>query len=95
MILKHLNIHVFGIVQGVSFRANTQHRAEALGLTGFVCNDPDDTVYIEVEGNEDDLARLVSWCHQGPDLAQVTKVEVTAGELRNFRDFRITWGRQA
>lgn len=95
MTLKHLNIQVFGVVQGVSFRAYTQDKAESLGLAGFVCNEPDDSVYIEAEGNEDDLAQLVRWCHEGPMLAQVERVEVTEGLLRNFPGFRITWGRQA
>jgi len=94
MTLKHLNVHVFGVVQGVSFRAYTQEKAESLGLTGFVCNEPDDTVYIEAEGKPDDLAPFVRWCHQGPVLAQVERVEVTEGLLKNFHDFRVAWGRQ-
>ena len=95
MTRKHLNIHVFGVVQGVSFRAYTQDKAESFGLTGFVCNEPDDTVYIEAEGNEDDLAHFIRWCHKGPTLAQVERVELTEGLLKNFQDFCITWGRQA
>ena len=95
MPLQHLNIHVFGVVQGVSFRAYTQDKAESLGITGFVCNEPDDSVYIEAEGTEDDLAQFLRWCHQGPPLAQVEQVEVTEWTVRNFHDFRITWGQQA
>ncbi|MDD5176312.1 MAG: acylphosphatase [Sterolibacterium sp.] len=94
MTLKHLNVHVFGVVQGVSFRAYTQDKAESIGLTGFVCNEPDDTVYIEAEGKEDDLALLVRWCHEGPMLARVERVDVTEGPLKNFQDFHVTWGKQ-
>lgn len=78
MTLKHLNIHVSGVVQGVSFRAYTKDKAESFGLTGFVCNEPDDSVYIEAEGTEDDLAHFVRCCHEGPGLAQVERVEVLA-----------------
>ncbi|MBI5921165.1 MAG: acylphosphatase [Betaproteobacteria bacterium] len=94
MNFKHLDIHVFGIVQGVSFRAHTRDQAESLGLTGYVCNEPDDTVYIEAEGAEEDLACLVRWCHQGPPLAEVERVDVSEGPLKRFPDFRIAWGRQ-
>lgn len=95
MTIKHLDIHVFGIVQGVSFRAYTQDKAESLGINGFVCNEPDDTVYIEAEGPEEDLAQFVRWCHEGPMLARVERVEVAEGLLKHFLDFRVTWGRQA
>ena len=90
MNVKHLNIQVFGVVQGVSFRAYTQNQAEAIGLTGFVCNEPNGSVYIEAEGREAELANFVRWCHEGPLMAQVTRVEVTEGPPRHFHDFRIT-----
>jgi hypothetical protein len=37
---KHFNIHVFGKVQGVWYRASTQRKAEELGLQGFVRTRP-------------------------------------------------------
>lgn len=90
MNIRHQNIRVAGMVQGVSFRFHTQRRANAIGLSGFVRNKSDGSVYIEVEGPEADLADFVSWCHEGPSLAQVTTIEVTDGPVVNFHDFRIT-----
>ena len=48
-------IKVFGKVQGVGFRYYTQRKAVELGITGFVQNRPDGSVYIEAEGEEEDL----------------------------------------
>lgn len=90
MTIRHQNIRVAGLVQGVSFRAHTQRQANAIGLTGFVRNESDGSVYIEAEGQDADLANFVRWCHEGPSMAQVTTVEVTNGPIVNFRDFRIT-----
>lgn len=41
-----------GRVQGVGFRYRAYYAARALGLTGWVRNNYDDTVEMEVEGEE-------------------------------------------
>jgi acylphosphatase len=39
------------------------------------------------EGTPESLQELVQWCHHGPPLARVEKVEVKSGELKGFNDF--------
>jgi len=73
---KHLNIKVFGRVQGVFFRYSAQRKIKELGIKGFARNEPDGSVYIEVEGEEAQLKEFVEWCHKGPPLAHVDRVEV-------------------
>jgi len=53
--MRHLNIRVSGKVQGVFFRASTKEQADQLGVKGFVRNEPNGDVYIEVEGDEEKL----------------------------------------
>lgn len=71
-------IRIFGRVQGVGYRQATLEKAKALGLTGFVQNEPDGTVYLEAEGPDDRLDQLIAWCKQGPPLAHVQLTQVTA-----------------
>jgi acylphosphatase len=87
--MKHYTIQVFGKVQGVFFRASTQDKAEALGLTGWVKNEADGSVLIEAEGSEDKLQNLISWCRQGPPQATVEKVEYAEDELQNYAQFEV------
>ncbi len=87
--MKHFNLKVVGRVQGVFFRAFTKEEAENLGLTGYVTNYDDGSVYIEAEGEENKLKKLIKWCHKGPIFAKVEKVEVSAGSLKNYNDFSI------
>jgi acylphosphatase len=85
---KHIAIRVHGKVQGVFFRASTQEKAQELGLTGFVRNEPDGTVYLEAEGDTEALKKLEQWVHQGPRHARVEKVEVEEKEeLEGFEEF--------
>ena len=86
--MKHLNIKVYGAVQGVFFRTTAKDQADKLNLTGFVKNEPDGTVYIEAEGEKDSLDKFVSWCKNGPNLAKVEKLKITKGPLKNFSTFK-------
>ncbi len=88
---KHLNIQVFGRVQGVAFRHYTTEQANKLGIKGFVKNQADGSVYIEAEGEEKDMDTFVAWCHQGAPAARVNRVVVNEGGLREFAVFEVRY----
>ena len=89
MVSGHRMIRVSGHVQGVYFRASARREALRLGLTGFARNDPDGSVVIEVEGDEEAIARFVAWCHEGPPRARIERVQVAAGEPVGYTDFTV------
>ncbi len=85
----HKNIRVKGKVQGVFYRASTVDAAKSLGLKGFVRNEPDGSVYIEVEGPKDQVDQLIEWSKRGPSNARVESVTVDDNPLLNFTSFEI------
>ncbi len=88
--MKHLNIKIYGLVQGVFFRHSAKQKAKELGIKGFVRNEPKDAVYIEAEGEKENLKQFLDWCHRGSFLAKVKKVEfVFNSDIKNFNDFVI------
>jgi len=86
--LARLHAVVKGRVQGVYFRATTQHEALARGLTGWVRNRWDGSVEVVAEGRRAALEAFEVFLHQGPPSAQVTHVEITysaaTGEFSGF-----------
>lgn len=86
---KHLNIQIYGLVQGVFFRTTAKEQADKLNIKGFAKNMPDGSVYIEAEGEGKNLDKFLKWCHQDPSMAEVEKVKVTEGSLKNFKGFEI------
>lgn len=70
------NIQVFGLVQGVWFRASTQEQARRLGLNGWVRNQASGSVEIEASGPQVALDEFVKWCRKGPVLARVDRLEM-------------------
>ncbi|MEK7496796.1 MAG: acylphosphatase [Patescibacteria group bacterium] len=89
--LQHFNLRIFGRVIGVNFRSAARDKAKSLKLTGFVKNEADKTLYIEVEGESESLQKFIKWCHKGPFFAGVDKVEVGEDELKNFDEFKIIY----
>lgn len=87
----HYAIRVEGLVQGVYFRKSCQTKAQSLGLTGFVKNLNDGSVYIEVEGPEQDLNALLEWCQVGPERARVSQVTFVSALFKSFVDFTIQY----
>ncbi|MHA2288066.1 MAG: acylphosphatase [Promethearchaeota archaeon] len=73
--MKRIIINVHGHVQGVFFRYTTRKVARKLGLTGYVKNLPDGSVYIEAEGSEDKLIELLKFAKKGPNSAIVESIE--------------------
>lgn len=86
---KHLNVTIKGKVQGVWYRAYAQKKAVELNIAGFVCNQPDGSVYAELEGSEDALEAMIAWCKKGPPLASVKEILVKEGPWINMDSFNI------
>lgn len=80
---------VHGHVQGVWYRDSCRTRARELGVDGWVRNRMDGTVEVWAEGDEAAVARLVSWCRQGPPRAEVESVDVTEEEPAGLRGFQV------
>ena len=78
-----------GYVQGVGFRWLARTAAEPLGLTGFVQNEADGTVYLEAQGDPAAHERLLTTLYQGRYL-QIERMESRPLPLvEGERGFRI------
>lgn len=85
-----VEVNIQGRVQGVWFRAWTYENAKALGLRGWVKNCGDGSVAALFEGPDEAVEQMLKLCHEGPELAHVSKVDVTKIDISsNPRDFRI------
>ena len=85
--MKAVQARVSGRVQGVSFRWYTEEQARRLGVTGWVRNEPDGSVLVHAEGDDEAVDALVAWCRTGPSLARVTDVAVRAAAPSGAKAF--------
>jgi len=89
--LQHFKISLYGKVQGVFLRRTIEREANRLGLVGFVKNEEDGSVSIEVEGKNELIQKLVDWIKEKKDseLEGIGHVETDAGEFQAFEKFEI------
>ena len=87
--IRHYNITVKGKVQRVSYRFCTHAQAMKYSLTGYVRNLHNGDVFIEAEGEEENINNLIDWCYVGSPLSQVKEVIAEEGSVKNHETFEI------
>ena len=86
------HIIVSGRVQGVFFRFTMQEVASGFDVTGWAKNLPDGKVEAALEGNKENVEKVVEWARHGPSGAVVKNVEVNWEEYTGeFKDFSIQY----
>lgn len=53
-------VHYHGQVQGVGFRATARHVASTFSVTGWVRNESDGSVRLEIQGSAHDIAAVLA-----------------------------------
>ena len=86
---KNLQINISGRVQGVGFRYSALHKAQQLGIKGYVKNMYDGSVLIEAEAEEISMDHFLIWCNKGPTFSRVEKVSITEGSIKNYTSFTV------
>lgn len=84
--LIRLHLNISGSVQGVFYRVRAKDEADKLMLKGWVKNNDEGQVEIEIQGEEKKVKVFIDWCKNGPQGAEVQDVEIT--NLEGFEDFR-------
>ena len=89
---KRLECAVTGRVQLVMFRDFVTRKARARGIVGDVRNNPDGSVSVVAEGEEQKLEELLLLVRRGSVLSRVDDVRVTWGApLGEFKSFDILY----
>ena len=91
---KQVRAHavIYGRVQGVFFRVETQRAAEGFGVLGWVRNKRDGSVEAVFEGRQQDVDATLNWCRQGPRMSRVDKMDVDWQDYTGeFPSFEITY----
>ena len=87
-----LHAVIYGRVQGVGFRYFTRETAKKLGVKGWVKNNPDGTVEVLAEADENTLKQFLEKLYQGPPLSKVENIKYQFSEASGgFKDFEIRY----
>lgn len=82
-------IRLTGRVQAVGLRYRARQTARRLGITGFVRNEYDGSVILEVQGSSDQIGMMMAELYAGPFIS----IEETEWEPKPVKeeekDFRV------
>ena len=86
---KSIRVYVTGTVQGVFFRGFIKENAERNNLRGFVRNLEDGRVEMFLEGNSEDVNKMLEVVKIGPKHAQIRNVETKEEKFQSFKNFKV------
>lgn len=85
---KHMQF--YGRVQGVGFRYHATYKARELELTGWVRNEDDGSVEMEVQGDPDRINLLLLYLFK-QRFIRIEDMKEEKMELKKETTFRETW----
>ena len=89
VIRKHINF--YGEVQAVGFRFTAYHAAQLYGATGWVRNEYDGSVTMEIQGTQGQIDDVLAAIERGSYI-RITNMRVKSVEPeKNERGFRVAY----
>ena len=86
---KAVRIYIQGTVQGLFFRQFIKDNAERNDLKGFVRNLEDGRVEVFMEGNQENVEKMIELCKKGPKYSRIENAEVKDEKIQDFKEFKI------
>lgn len=86
---KSVRLYITGTVQGVFFRAFVKENAERYNVKGFVRNLEDGRVEIFLEGDSENVNKMIELCKEGPKHSQIRKVEEKPEKFQDLKAFKV------
>lgn len=85
MIIQY-EINIQGRVQGVGFRYFAVHKANEMGISGWVRNSVDGGVIIVAQGIEPELKTFIDYLYIGPTRSRVDKISTCIMQITSVFD---------
>jgi len=86
---KSVRLYIDGTVQGVFFRAFIKENAERYNVKGFVRNLEDGKVEVFLEGNVDEVNKMMEICKKGPKHSIIRKVHIKPERFQDMKNFKV------
>ncbi len=86
---KATRLYITGAMQGIFFRQFIKDHADSNNVKGFMRFLEDGRTEIFLEGQGENVDKMISICSQGPKYAQIRNVEQKQEKLQDFKEFKI------
>ena len=87
--MKNVQIHISGEVYKVGFRFYLKQMASVNHILGYVKYDDDHSLFLEVNGREEDIDKFVKYCRLGCVNSNVREVSLQDIPAKDYQSFEI------
>ncbi|WP_024615084.1 acylphosphatase [Clostridium sp. Ade.TY] len=90
--MSRIKALVTGTVQGVGFRFFTQYQASLFNITGFVKNLSDGDVYLEAQGEKNNIKKFIEKLKKGNGFCKVKSISINELEpINSDKKFKVLY----
>ena len=86
---KSVRLYITGTIQGIFFIGFIKEQAERYNVKGFTRNLEDGRVEVFLEGNSENVNKMIGLCQKGPRHSQIKKVDIKVEKFQDFKTFKI------
>ncbi len=86
---KTVRVYIIGTVQGVFFRGFIKENAERHDVKGFTRNLEDGRIEVFLEGDVNNVNKMIEICKKGPRHAQIRNVEIKPETFQDLKTFKV------
>ena len=86
---KSVRLYIKGTVQGIFYRSFIKEYAEKYNVKGFVRNLEDGRVEAFLEGNSEDVNKMIEVCKQGPKHSKIRDIQIKQEPFQGFNNFKV------
>ena len=86
---KSVRVYINGTVHGVFFRAFIKENAERYNVKGFTRNLEDGRIEVFLEGDSENVNKMIELCKKGPRHAKIKNVELRHENFQDFKTFKV------
>lgn len=86
---KSVRVYIDGTVQGIFFRGFIKENAERHNVKGFARNLEDGRIEVFLEGNTDDVNKMIELCRTGPKHADIKHIDIKPERFQDLKTFKI------
>ena len=86
---KAVKVFISGNVQGVFFRSFIKEQADKLNIKGYVRNLEDGRVEAVLEGNVEDVNKMIELSKKGAPHSVVKNVSIEERSIGDSKDFKV------
>lgn len=84
---QRYRIQVWGVVQDIGLRYRVSKKAGKLDLVGWVHNNGDGSVSLEIEGRQENLQKFSAWLKASPGFSRIDKLKSDEINILNEANF--------